>query len=146
MGFWFHIPFWLIEKEHKQNPMNLATKGSSPPVLLYWMLLLSLCLQLPNSHKSKPRSPNSHVLCNNSTLQSHYWPLYCSVRSMSDGVFSLNASLHIATNEVLTFLNTTNNKDMTKMELNVSHGKSKLRAAGSWCAEYKSKKGEKAIW
>ena len=36
-----------------------------------------------------------------------------------------------ATNEVLTFLNTTNNKDMTKMELNVSHGKSKLRAAGS---------------
>ena len=50
---------------------------------------------------------------------------------ISDGVFSLNASLHIATNKVLTFLNTTNNKDMTKMELNVSHGKSKLRAAGS---------------
>lgn len=50
--FWF-LPFWLTEKEHKQNPMNLATKGSSPPVLLYWMLLLSLCLLFPNSHKAK---------------------------------------------------------------------------------------------
>lgn len=46
------LPFWLTEKEHKQTPMNLATNGSSPPVLLYWMLFSSLCLQLPNSHKA----------------------------------------------------------------------------------------------